>query len=1075
MSIGKKKKKEFRDDIIEIEKKAIEQGMKCKDNIAERLKAIVDNIESTIPLIGFAQVGKSTWRRNIREQTCREAIDIVTGYRGIESQAAFAQTVNRTLIEDINKEPYYQGQKFIFFNFNLSDLDSAGEIWKNIAQNTHDSDTVNDEICQLLKKMLPYFPGYFLVVDKKTLKETGALGNLQNLVGAMYPEKKNNKLLKGQKERSIAIVFTKIDELPENERPVFLKDKSSSPSEDAVRTFINQRYDTFSQAVLNHLVENGIDYSVFAIYSKVTKADQAAEADQLGGMEELKSVGGEGFCIADPVVWMCKKLKQYKDNRQWKLFSILNIIIVILIILMITCTHIVPWIINDSEIEFHPETECRLVNFSVCWNPYAQIMRHFTTSQFQELKKNYENKAIVLIDNGEYDLCCQQYLPIIKWISQSSYNPKTSKHLRERINKDFAVEDLASLSKAVEYYISDIGNPLTFPDIVKKSLALIYKVGGGIDDLTPTNLAKILKKRSLVDSVPSVCQKYIDEGRVDCFSSQEIPADSSLDDIVKIYGERVEEYINYSKIGNKNIYDNACSVLNSIADEYFDKLKSSMKMTIDRMNRYIRGQLSTKNIDGLITGYEQLATNVPGYLLKYPQYDLFMKTYDDNVLLVELCRTKLLLTYSGVSYEKQVMEALKYWKSDNIDTKYIEVLQGFIEDYISSGKDNRIRYNLVVAYTKDNDMAKLLKSDLVYKVIREEVVDIVKYPQHTSDKELQNKLSGAFESLKHEKINRNDILSLYAYIDKIPTTHTRKLIVIDEFISLFGGEKTISSIKAQRNTVLACIIKDRLSQGKVNVASDYVVKLKVSGDNNELCQAITLFIDGLKKHNMLYVENTKGDAFYISKYEVTIRNYLEYIQTLDRKGGKARYPRYDDSQNWEVEIDPDKNVLDYYNVYNCADKKYDDYPIVGVDDKDAKEYCNNLSSLYNVKFSLPTLFQWREAAGKEDYPWGKSHPKDIIPENKRYGLCSVYELENDVSINAKCHGMGYNVQEIVLNDGGQYLLMGSCPLKWADEAKCETFKTHVNKKAYERISRHGNIGFRVVCDCYPSILDDLNL
>lgn len=105
------------------------------------------------------------------------------------------------------------------------------------------------------------------------------------------------------------------------------------------------------------------------------------------------------------------------------------------------------------------------------------------------------------------------------------------------------------------------------------------------------------------------------------------------------------------------------------------------------------------------------------------------------------------------------------------------------------------------------------------------------------------------------------------------------------------------------------------------------------------------------------------DAFYIKKYEVTNREYREFVRAT----------------NYPVPYLP-RRIARSFN-WDPLNKDYPEgmgnYPVVLVSWYDAKEYCRWLSKKTGLDVSLPSEAQWEKAARgnkKYSYPWGNAKP-----------------------------------------------------------------------------------------------------
>lgn len=109
--------------------------------------------------------------------------------------------------------------------------------------------------------------------------------------------------------------------------------------------------------------------------------------------------------------------------------------------------------------------------------------------------------------------------------------------------------------------------------------------------------------------------------------------------------------------------------------------------------------------------------------------------------------------------------------------------------------------------------------------------------------------------------------------------------------------------------------------------------------------------------------------FYMDKYEVTNKNYKDYLDGLKEKGIKA-FSHYEDDG---VPV-PDRWSLETYPPDE------DNNPVVDVDWYMAGKYCESLGK------RLPTEEEWEKAArgaDKRTFPWGNKH-KAGYANNREY-------------------------------------------------------------------------------------------
>ncbi len=93
--------------------------------------------------------------------------------------------------------------------------------------------------------------------------------------------------------------------------------------------------------------------------------------------------------------------------------------------------------------------------------------------------------------------------------------------------------------------------------------------------------------------------------------------------------------------------------------------------------------------------------------------------------------------------------------------------------------------------------------------------------------------------------------------------------------------------------------------------------------------------------------------FYIGKYEVTIGEYMEFVNET-----KTNYPKWLEKGN-SYNIYENGSNKDYYKKYVGNDN----LPIVGVSWNNAIAYCKWLGKKTGKKYRLPTEAEWEYAAG----------------------------------------------------------------------------------------------------------------
>jgi formylglycine-generating enzyme required for sulfatase activity len=110
------------------------------------------------------------------------------------------------------------------------------------------------------------------------------------------------------------------------------------------------------------------------------------------------------------------------------------------------------------------------------------------------------------------------------------------------------------------------------------------------------------------------------------------------------------------------------------------------------------------------------------------------------------------------------------------------------------------------------------------------------------------------------------------------------------------------------------------------------------------------------------------DAFYISKYEITNREWRRFRDD----------PGYEDTKFWPRGHVVPRDQIPYWtqpNNHGGGTPGSDDYPVIGVNWDAASAYCAWLSAKTGARYRLPTEAEWEKAARGTDarrYPFGDS-------------------------------------------------------------------------------------------------------
>ncbi|MFA7184353.1 MAG: bifunctional serine/threonine-protein kinase/formylglycine-generating enzyme family protein [Victivallales bacterium] len=203
-------------------------------------------------------------------------------------------------------------------------------------------------------------------------------------------------------------------------------------------------------------------------------------------------------------------------------------------------------------------------------------------------------------------------------------------------------------------------------------------------------------------------------------------------------------------------------------------------------------------------------------------------------------------------------------------------------------------------------------------------------------------------------------------------------------------------------------------------------------------------------------------AYFISRYEVTVGEYLEFWKTLKSPKDKNHYrARYLFSNG-------DFKYITVWDEDGQLNKGFEpDMPIVGITGKAAEAYCKWLSKKLGVFLRLPTNLEWEKAARGVDgrtFSWGNTHnvKAALCWDNKvareKYQIAApVGSFPEDKSVYGVMDMVG-NVHEFTtdrVDNGNVFVIKGGSVLSRLLFSYCG-YSTHSNGES-------GNdIGFRYV-------------
>ena len=147
------------------------------------------------------------------------------------------------------------------------------------------------------------------------------------------------------------------------------------------------------------------------------------------------------------------------------------------------------------------------------------------------------------------------------------------------------------------------------------------------------------------------------------------------------------------------------------------------------------------------------------------------------------------------------------------------------------------------------------------------------------------------------------------------------------------------------------------------------------------------------------------EGFYISRYEVTNRQYQEFLQALIETGDtQALSVAQVKNDHWQ-KINAAGKHQEHYHAHSA----FADFPVVNITNEGAQLYCQWLmdkinqetSSAYEVEVRLPSREEWIRAARGDTnsiYAWNSPYLQDA----KGYFLCNFKKLgAEQISFNAE--------------------------------------------------------------------------
>lgn len=140
------------------------------------------------------------------------------------------------------------------------------------------------------------------------------------------------------------------------------------------------------------------------------------------------------------------------------------------------------------------------------------------------------------------------------------------------------------------------------------------------------------------------------------------------------------------------------------------------------------------------------------------------------------------------------------------------------------------------------------------------------------------------------------------------------------------------------------------------------------------------------------------DSFYISQYEVTNIQYLEFLADIKKAQPEIYQQMIPDEKAWSTKF----GFFEPLNEYYLRSPVYKSFPVVGISYEQATEYCLwytkhrrtvNYELYKNAEYKLPTKAQWLVAAlGKNHerrFPWDGT----TLQNEKGEWLANFYQIQ----------------------------------------------------------------------------------
>ncbi len=214
--------------------------------------------------------------------------------------------------------------------------------------------------------------------------------------------------------------------------------------------------------------------------------------------------------------------------------------------------------------------------------------------------------------------------------------------------------------------------------------------------------------------------------------------------------------------------------------------------------------------------------------------------------------------------------------------------------------------------------------------------------------------------------------------------------------------KDSTEVIIKRSQSLLDITKDILKNSKREVTVKQNQGLTTTDDNFILIKAGNFMMGSNENEREQPIHKVTIEYdFYMSKYQLTMKEYLEFAKETD-----SHHPEWmEEGSSYNVET----GDADHYKDQNFND----DAPVIGVSWEDATEYCEWRSQKEDKTYRLPTEAEWEyacragtttrwsfgdEADKLKEYAWyadnanGKAHPVG----DKKPNPCGLHDMHGNI-------------------------------------------------------------------------------